>query len=198
MKDIIERIQNWYKLNCNGDWEHSYGYSISTLDNPGWSVAIDLAETPLEALGYKRDYQNVEKEHDWFSIEALDNSLKIYCGPDNLRQAFEIFFNEIIPGYADKDFHYELFLPLIGEEVEIWTPAKARLVDEGAVEIIEIQAIDFGKIKVRDINTIDFCQYSLEKLQLPFKVGDVVTVDIEEVYDGVVLVARDVLMTFCK
>lgn len=192
MKDILERIQNWYKLNCNGDWEHSYGYSISTLDNPGWSVAIDLTETPLEALEYKRDYQNIEKEHDWFSIESVDNVLKIYCGPNNLRQAFEIFFNEIIPGYADKDFYYELFLPLIGEEVEIWTPAKARLIDEGSVEIIEIQAIDFAKIKVHDINTIGLYQHSLGKLHLPFKIGDVVTIDIEEVYDGVVLVACEI------
>ncbi|GGG05927.1 hypothetical protein GCM10010912_58230 [Paenibacillus albidus] len=34
--------------NCNGDWEHSYGVKIDTVDNPGRSVEINWAETYLE------------------------------------------------------------------------------------------------------------------------------------------------------
>jgi hypothetical protein len=37
---LIEQIQGWYAAQCNGDWEHRYGVSIDTLDNPGWSVTL--------------------------------------------------------------------------------------------------------------------------------------------------------------
>lgn len=38
---------NWYVRECDDDWEHSYGVKIDTLDNPGWTIAIDLRETSL-------------------------------------------------------------------------------------------------------------------------------------------------------
>ena len=44
MNSLLNRIQDWYKINCDGDWEHSYGYKIETLDNHGWSVIIDLKD----------------------------------------------------------------------------------------------------------------------------------------------------------
>jgi hypothetical protein len=44
-RGALERLQRWYLGECNGDWEHSYGVRIDTLDNPGWIVTIDLHET---------------------------------------------------------------------------------------------------------------------------------------------------------
>jgi hypothetical protein len=41
-------LQEWYRAQCNDEWEHSYGVRIDTLDNPGWSVTIDLKGTQLE------------------------------------------------------------------------------------------------------------------------------------------------------
>jgi len=46
----IEWLAVWYKQNCDGQWEHSYGIKIETLDNPGWSVSIDLHETKFSNL----------------------------------------------------------------------------------------------------------------------------------------------------
>ncbi|MFK0239099.1 Imm53 family immunity protein, partial [Streptomyces vinaceus] len=34
------------------DWEHEWGVKIATLDNPGWTVEIDLEETDLEGREY--------------------------------------------------------------------------------------------------------------------------------------------------
>ncbi|OAX48412.1 hypothetical protein gpAD87_09590 [Paenibacillus sp. AD87] len=45
MMNTLKWLQNWYLENCNGDWEHSYGVKIDTVDNPGWSVEIDLTDT---------------------------------------------------------------------------------------------------------------------------------------------------------
>lgn len=40
--DPLKGLQDWYCSQCNGDWEHGYGVSIETLDNPGWSLKIEL------------------------------------------------------------------------------------------------------------------------------------------------------------
>lgn len=38
-------LERWYASQCNGEWEHSYGVWIDSLDNPGWQVRISLRET---------------------------------------------------------------------------------------------------------------------------------------------------------
>jgi hypothetical protein len=45
--DTLQELQNWYQSHCDGDWEHSNGVRIGNLDNPGWSVMIDLVGTEL-------------------------------------------------------------------------------------------------------------------------------------------------------
>ncbi|MBL0319091.1 MAG: hypothetical protein IPP74_07360 [Alphaproteobacteria bacterium] len=38
-------LMSWYASHCNGDWEHENQIKISTLDNPGWRLQIDLVDT---------------------------------------------------------------------------------------------------------------------------------------------------------
>lgn len=45
--NMIAWLSEWYKSNCDGDWEHYYGIKIDTIDNPGWKVDIDLVDTYL-------------------------------------------------------------------------------------------------------------------------------------------------------
>ncbi len=87
---ILEQLQTWYANECNGDWEHTYGVKIETLDNPGWLVAIDLRETDW-------DHQNVPRsvverdESDWVQHE-VSNGKFIGCGgPGNLEEILELF-----------------------------------------------------------------------------------------------------------
>jgi hypothetical protein len=46
--DPLTQLERWYLSQCDGDWEHTHGIVIGTLDNAGWSLTIDLLETPLE------------------------------------------------------------------------------------------------------------------------------------------------------
>jgi len=46
--DILEQLIGWFSQQCNGLWEHGSGVTIESLDNPGWSVKINLRETPFE------------------------------------------------------------------------------------------------------------------------------------------------------
>src|ERR1017187_1158140 len=48
--DELDWLQNWYRSQCDGDWEHGYEVHIEPLDNPGWSVHINLKGTSSEGL----------------------------------------------------------------------------------------------------------------------------------------------------
>ncbi len=77
-KDLFPWIEKWYANNCNGDWEHSYGITIETLDNPGWEIKIDLKNTSLENENI--DYILTENsEEDWYGIK-VENSQFIGTG----------------------------------------------------------------------------------------------------------------------
>ncbi|MEV8403368.1 Imm53 family immunity protein [Streptomyces niveus] len=43
----LDWLRNWYAQQCDGEWEHERGVRIATLDNPGWTVSIDLEESEL-------------------------------------------------------------------------------------------------------------------------------------------------------
>lgn len=191
MKETIERIQDWYKINCNGDWEHSYGYQIETLDNPGWAIKIDLAETALENLEFQKEFQNPNNKSDWFHIHTENKILNIYCGPENLKSTFEIFFDELIPNHSDENFEYKIYLPIDGYGVEIWTPAKSKIINESSVQITEIEKIEYKKIKVRDVKKINFNQEEIEQAKINYSVGDIFEVELEQVFDGRILTAKN-------
>jgi hypothetical protein len=57
VSNAILQLQQWCEAQCNGDWEHQYGISIDTLDNPGWRVEIDLNGTPFAGVLFTRVHQ---------------------------------------------------------------------------------------------------------------------------------------------
>lgn len=87
---LLKRLQNWYRNQCDGDWEHTYGISVSTLDNPGWRVEVDLKETSLETKLFK-EIRDERTEHDWIHAWITDSVFNLACGPQNLDEALTIF-----------------------------------------------------------------------------------------------------------
>lgn len=90
--EILERLQEWYSFQCDGDWEHYCGISIDNLDNPGWMVTIDLQETEVE----NKSFQEVKverSENDWIICRVEDNKFKGDGGPRNLAEVLETFLN---------------------------------------------------------------------------------------------------------
>ena len=47
---MIEPLLAWWTARLNGEWEHRYGFTIETADNPGLIVTLD----PGEPLGPDR------------------------------------------------------------------------------------------------------------------------------------------------
>ncbi|WP_223653945.1 Imm53 family immunity protein [Hymenobacter psoromatis] len=59
----MTRLQDWYEINYNGDWEHNSGLSLTTLDNPGWHLILSLQDTTLENIEFDRQYQSTSFEY---------------------------------------------------------------------------------------------------------------------------------------
>jgi hypothetical protein len=86
----LQRIEIWFKHQCDGDWEHGEGIVISSLDNPGWSVDIDLRGTTLK----DHCFLTVKREaslDDWLHASTTGRTFKIRCGPMNLEEAIVLF-----------------------------------------------------------------------------------------------------------
>jgi hypothetical protein len=88
--DPLVWLQAWYAMQCDGDWEHEFGVRVETLDNPGWSLAIDLSGTVMAELAY--DGREIHRsEHDWFVARVVDQRFEVACGPLNLGEAIHEF-----------------------------------------------------------------------------------------------------------
>ena len=89
-KSALERLVSWYASYCDGDWEHSYGVTIETSDNPGWTVKIDLADTELENIHIEYSRQD-RSETDWVGYKVVDWKFVGAGGVGNLEEILEIF-----------------------------------------------------------------------------------------------------------
>lgn len=86
----LDWLESWYLEQCDGDWEHTYGVRVETLDNPGWSLEIDLAGTSLEDLVQSR-HQEERNENDWIAYEIKDSKFLGAGGPGNLGELIDVF-----------------------------------------------------------------------------------------------------------
>ncbi len=96
----MDWLADWYKSNCNGQWEHNEGITIVTLDNPGWHITISLTGTKLEKANLAEVNHEGENENDWFTAKISNREetkelggrcFIAACGPDHLNQVIAIF-----------------------------------------------------------------------------------------------------------
>jgi len=86
----IKWVQSWYHSQSYDDWEHWHGVRIDTLDNPGWSVDIDLIDTELE----DRKFIEVEydrSDNDWIMCRVKNNVFEGRGGPEKLIEILNVF-----------------------------------------------------------------------------------------------------------
>ena len=88
---IFSWLMKWFKSKCNGGWEHYYvGVKIETLDNPGWSIEIELSDTDLEDKHFEKI--NIDNgDDDWFVCWVEKNKFNGAGDPDKLEKIIEIF-----------------------------------------------------------------------------------------------------------
>jgi len=85
--DNLRWLQTFYTSLCDGLWEHGMGFTIETLDNPGWSLKFDLAGTSFEKLDgpkIERGQHLEEDGPDWIILKKGTTAVSGVCGPAKL------------------------------------------------------------------------------------------------------------------
>ena len=83
-------LQRWYSAQCGGEWEHAYGIEIGTLDNPGWSVSIDLTDTALADAPFN-EVSDSEPERGWIHCCVKNRRFEGHGGPHMLGRIIRTF-----------------------------------------------------------------------------------------------------------
>ena len=90
MQEELAWLQEWYRRQCNGQWELARGIRLDTLDKPGWSVEIDLYGTALEnrtlAMVSRQD-----SETEWIRCWTADGQFRAFGGPRDLGRIVRVF-----------------------------------------------------------------------------------------------------------
>lgn len=86
----LQKLQEWFASQCNGDWEHGSGIKIETLDNPGWSVFINLEDTRLAGKAFE-PLEIELSEENWLFCSVEKQVFKIACGPRSLEEGLKVF-----------------------------------------------------------------------------------------------------------
>lgn len=97
--DNLNWLSEWYLAQCNSDWEHTFGVKIDTLDNPGWSVKIELTDTDLEERTFERvahgqpndDLEEWQRTGSWWIASVSGGVFEAVCGPLDLSTVIGIF-----------------------------------------------------------------------------------------------------------
>lgn len=98
----LVRLACWYASRCDGEWEHAFGVRIGTLDNPGWTVVIDLTGTPLEHRPFERVVEGEEDENyaeggeqigPWMTCLVEQKAWRAHCDPTSLERVLTRFLD---------------------------------------------------------------------------------------------------------
>jgi hypothetical protein len=88
--DTLSQFQDWYASQCNGEWEHSFGVSIVTLDNPAWNVRVALTGTTAQGTQIPtfRSPNYLEEDTDWVECRLSDDGGEFWGVGDQHKLAF--------------------------------------------------------------------------------------------------------------
>ena len=89
----LDRLQKWYLSMCNGSWEHTYGITLQTVDNPGWWLQVDLEDSYLSSRAFVEIDDRGAHINDWLICSVQDKKFVGYCGPENLNEMLVAFLD---------------------------------------------------------------------------------------------------------
>ena len=90
--DQISRIQRWYADQCDGDWEHTFGIKLGTLDNPGWLLYVEISDTALADKPFLPILRgDSEDDTDWLHCKVANGKFEAAGGSHNLQEMLEMF-----------------------------------------------------------------------------------------------------------
>jgi hypothetical protein len=132
---VLRDLQSWYHAQCDEDWEHDYGITITSMDNPGWCVQIDLALTWLEQRPFPPLLQ--EGDDHWFECFVRDKQFLAYCGPNDLSEVLQIFLDwaKSVPNWLSCPPSTPTALDEIRREQDNWDAMKGAPQNEQCAHV---------------------------------------------------------------
>jgi hypothetical protein len=88
--DTISRLCAWFARQCVNEWHEDRGVKIDTLDNPGWSIKIDLVGTSLQEKAFE-EFRVERSDRDWVVARRNAELFEAFGGPMNLNEMIESF-----------------------------------------------------------------------------------------------------------
>ena len=99
--NVLSWLQEWFLLNCDGDWEHENQIKIETVSNPGWFIVIDFTNTTLENLP-EINHECNNGSDDWYFYNI--NKFKFTASGDvNKLEYLLQKFREIVESFKDSE-----------------------------------------------------------------------------------------------
>lgn len=176
------RLIKWMIVNIDGDWEHENGVRISSQDNPGWGVEIDLSNTPLEDVAF--DYECTE-EHKWITAKVENYIFYSYCSLNAFNDVMEIFFEKLFkPQIETTSFEYEIFVQILTLNGLLWRPVYGNLTSDLNIKITRIPEFNVKDLKAESIDVL--ANTSLVELdsEIGINEGEVHEVHLKKFHDG--------------
>lgn len=92
---VLDDLRSWYVAQCDGEWEHTYGIQIETMDNPGWSVEIALRDTILEGKPFDPIEEGSETDDapSWIRYGLEGSKFRGFGDPGRLEQILVVFLD---------------------------------------------------------------------------------------------------------
>lgn len=91
MSDLLEWLQEIYANDlCNGSWEHTHGFSITNIDNPGWEFKCEISNTEIEDIPFE-EVSIKNSENDWYRCRIQNGTFEGWGGASNLSDIIRIF-----------------------------------------------------------------------------------------------------------
>ncbi len=92
----LKLMEEWYLNQCNEEWEHSFGVSIGTLDNPGWEIKVDLKNTKYFGIEKFEYEEKINDKNEWISIKKESDKIVGFCGPKKLDEMINKIFKDYL------------------------------------------------------------------------------------------------------
>jgi hypothetical protein len=86
----LAALVHWYESQCDGDWEHEYGVRLASLDNPGWTLEVDLLETAVEGRTMPKRRTDDDRGR-WLIAWSDGEVFRASCDPASLEEMLLLF-----------------------------------------------------------------------------------------------------------
>jgi hypothetical protein len=90
---ILAGLSGWYLRQCDGNWEHGFGFKITALDNPGVAIDISLEDTELANAPFAEFKDHFDTEDCWMTCSRTHKHFQARGAATRFEDMLRIFLD---------------------------------------------------------------------------------------------------------